>query len=128
MPPLYAIAYRFATMLPSVATPGTFQIHPTLAAGDVLVGVDSASLVAITTLPTVTTGSPVVWVDLSAAEMTGTNIVVYYHDVAGNEWLDGFTPLQTQRTTTDMIWDWLQQSSVRPDVFRPRQDPLRLRR
>lgn len=94
----------YITGLPSVATPGTFQVNPTIAAGDVKVITDGGASANITTLPTVTpAGGTFVKISLSATEMNGDNVTVLFHDAAGGEWLDMGVNIQTSAYQIDDI-------------------------
>jgi len=95
-PPTSGVEYIFYTVLPSVASPGTFQVNPTLAAGDVKVSTDGGAFGNIASLPTVTPAAGrQVKVTVSASEMTGDSISVLFIDAAGNEWSPAFIPIQT---------------------------------
>jgi hypothetical protein len=101
-PPKRATAYIIYVGLESVATAGTFQSNPTLAAGDFKVSIDGGSLTNLTTLPTVTpAGGKMVKISLSSSEMTGDNITVVCSDAAGSEWKDLFINLATVTNQND---------------------------
>jgi len=101
-PPKRATAYIIYIALESVATAGTFQSNPTLAAGDFKVSLDGGSLVNLTTLPTVTPASgKTVKISLSSAEMTADNVTIVCSDAAGNEWKDLVISLATVANQND---------------------------
>lgn len=86
--PTASAEYIFYISLVSQST-GLFQASPTLASGDFKVSMDGAALANLTTLPTNTpSGSVMVKVTLSAAEMAGANITVVCRDAAGAQWTD----------------------------------------
>ena len=89
-------AFICYTSLTSQANTKVFQVNPTIAAGDFQVSIDGGAFTDLTTLPVVTpSGSSTVKISLSAAEMTGDNIVVRAVDQAGSEWCDQLIPLPT---------------------------------
>lgn len=95
-------AFVFYVSLVSQSDTKTMQTNPTLAAGDVKVSIDGGALANLTTLPTVTpTGSAMVKVSLSAAEMNGDNITVVFKDAAGAEWADLTVNIQTTANQID---------------------------
>ena len=68
-----------------------------LAAGDFQISIDGGAFANLATLPTVTpAGGRAVKISLSAAEMTGDNIVVQAVDAAGAEWCDLFIDIETK--------------------------------
>ena len=85
--PHKGIPYQFYTPLVAQDDPTTFQVNPTIAAGDFKVSKDGGALVNLSTLPTVApAGSRLVQIDLSASEMDADKVVVQGLDVAGDEW------------------------------------------
>lgn len=85
--PKYGVAYTVSRSLYSVASPGEFQVNPTLAVGDVKIRKDSGAFVNITTLPTVNPpGSDTIDIVFSAAEMQAGRMGLALTDQAGNEW------------------------------------------
>jgi hypothetical protein len=104
VPPRRATAFVCYVGLTSQADLKLCQVNPTLAAGDVKVSLDGGALANLATLPAVTpAGSKVVKVDLSAAEMTGDNIVVVFSDAAGSEWCDLVLSMQPSARQIDDI-------------------------
>lgn len=94
--PLRNVAFEFYMSLVSQANTKIFQANPTLAAGDFTISIDGGTAANLATLPTVTPAAGKrIRVQLSAAEMTGSNIVVTGSDVAGAEWCDATISLQT---------------------------------
>lgn len=71
-----------------MGTSGTFQVNPTLAAGDVQVNGDGGSFANIATLPTAIDAGATLTVALAQAEMNFNRIAVRFHDVAGAQWCD----------------------------------------
>lgn len=69
---------------------GTFQVNPTIAAGDFKVDLDGAGLNNLATLPTVSpAGSALVQISLSAAEMNGNVVtVVGVTQATPKQWAD----------------------------------------
>lgn len=95
-PPVYAAAWHFFISLISQADTNIFQANPTLAAGDVKVSIDGGSLNNLATLPSATpAASKLLRVDLSAAEMTGNQIMVLFSDAADSEWQDAMVMIST---------------------------------
>lgn len=89
MPPTINATYSFYISLVSQSDTDTFQSNPTLAAGDIKVSIDGGALNNVTTLPVVTpAASKLVKVELSAAEMNGSQIMVLFSDASGSEWQD----------------------------------------
>lgn len=84
------------------ANAGLFKASPTLAAGDFKVSIDGGALTNLATLPTNTpSGSAMVKISLSAAEMNGDNITVVCKDAAGDEWYDLVLNIQTTARQVD---------------------------
>ncbi len=95
-PPKNAVAYITYVGLIDQSDTRLLQVNPTLAAGDVKVSIDGGTFNDLATLPVVTPAAGrSVKVALSAAEMTGDNITVVFHDAAGAEWCDLILNLQT---------------------------------
>ncbi len=87
--PKYATSYIIYRNLLSVATPGTFQINPTIASGDFQVSKDGGTFANMTNLPAVTpSGSRQVKFIFTATEMTAGVLTLQGIDLAGNEWGD----------------------------------------
>lgn len=85
--PKKGVAYIFSRALYSTASPGDFQVNPTIAAGDFKVSKDNGALVNLTNLPTVApAGGVLVQFSLTAIEMTADRYDVVGIDQAGNEW------------------------------------------
>lgn len=93
--PKNGVAYIFYGCLVSQADTKLFKSAPTLAAGDFKVSIDGGAFANLTTLPTNTPGTFSVKFSLSAAEMTGDNILVVASDAAGAEWCDQCWNIQT---------------------------------
>lgn len=104
-PPLKNTAFTFYTSLISQSAGTTFQVDPTLEAGDVKVSIDGGTFTNLTTLPTVVpSGSKNIEVTLTSDEMNGDNIVVVFSDVADNEWSDQSVSIQTTLHQFDDIY------------------------
>ena len=93
--PKNAVAYIYYGCLVSQADTKLFKSVPTIAAGDFKVSIDGGAFANLATLPTNTPGTFSVKFSLSAAEMTGDNILVVANDVAGAEWCDQSWNIQT---------------------------------
>ena len=93
--PKSGVAYIFYGCLVSQADTKLFKSGPTLAAGDFKVSIDGGAFANLATLPTNTPGTFAVKFSLSAAEMTGDNILIVASDVAGAEWCDQCWNIQT---------------------------------
>ena len=95
--PIKARAYTFNVGLVDAAAVTKLKASPTLAAGDFKISIDGGAFANLATLPTVTPAGGVgVKISLSAAEMTGDNIVIACIDAAGAEWCDQMIELCTQ--------------------------------
>lgn len=97
-PPKSGEDFIFYAPLASMATPGSFQSNPTIAAGDFKVSTDGGALANLGTLPAVTPASSI-WVKftLSAGEMTGANVSVQGIDQTTlKEWADFAVNIVTQ--------------------------------
>ena len=85
--PKKGVAYTFSMSLVDTANPAFFKVNPTIGAGDFQVSKDNGTFVNMATLPVVTpTGSILVLVSLSAAEMTANKLTIRALDAAGGEW------------------------------------------
>ena len=95
-------AYVFYIGLASQADPRSFQVSPTLAAGDVKVATDDGAPGNITVLPVVDADfTKRVKVSLSAGEMNGDNITIVFSDALGAEWCDLIVNIQTVANQLD---------------------------
>lgn len=104
VPPKRATELICVLGLPSRATPGDFQVDPTIEAGDVLVSKDGGDYAPITDLPVVApAGGSLVQVTLSADEMDAAITTVQFKDVSGNEWSMAIIPLYTVAQQLDDI-------------------------
>ena len=90
VPPLAGVAYSHEIVLWQYADPKLIQTSPTLAAGDFLVFKDGILDGNIDALPAEIASGALV-LTLSIAEMTGVTgrVFVKWHDVAGQQWIDG---------------------------------------
>lgn len=101
-PPKKGAAFTFYVGLVARASRPQLQAAPTLAAGDFQVSIDGGGFNNLATLPTVTPAAgKAVQISLSAAEMTGDNIVVMCSDVAGAQWDDLMICIQTTARQID---------------------------
>jgi len=98
-PPTNGEAFEFPFALESYASPGTFQVNPTLAAGDVTIVKDfgTGTPANIATLPTVLNASwPTIKVALSATEMTADTVAILFKDqTAPPEWAEILVSIPT---------------------------------
>ncbi len=104
VPPKKNTAFEFYVFLTSQADVKLIQTNPTLAAGDVKVSIDGGAFANPTTLPAVTPAAGKgVKVSLSASEMNGDNIIVYFSDAAGAEWCDLGIVINTSTQQIDAL-------------------------
>lgn len=104
--PVQGEAYVFYVPLADRADPSLFVDDPTIVAGDFQVSIDGGALANLTTLPAAEpTGSNLVRVDLSAAEMGGAKINVVAIDAAGEEWEQVDITLDVPMFSIDTIGD-----------------------
>src|SRR2546423_12550622 len=102
--PKKGVAYTFTRGLFSTASPGNFQVNPTIAVGDFKISKDGGAYANLTNLPTVTpAGSVSVQFVLTAPEMTADSVVVVGIDQAGGEWGDLLECFDTTTQTLDDI-------------------------
>lgn len=88
--PQRGIAYAFRIALLDTLNPGRIKKTPTIAAGDFKVSIDNGVPANLTTLPVETpAASGCITVSLSASEMTGDKILVFWSDPQF-EWGDGY--------------------------------------
>lgn len=89
-PPVRGEEFKVRIALPSFSSPGSFQVNPTIASGDIKVDIDGAGLNDLDTLPSVDpAGSRLVLIELSATEMDGDVITVQCVDqTSPKEWAD----------------------------------------
>lgn len=92
--PVKARAYAFTVGLVDSATTTKLKAAPTLSAGNFQVSIDGGAFANLATLPTVTpSGGVAVKIALSAAEMTGDNIVIF---CTGIGWCDQLIDIETK--------------------------------
>ncbi len=96
-------AYSFSMSLVSQSNTQSFQLHPTLASGDIKVKIDAGSYSNITTLPTSTSAQPDFDVALTSSEMNGDDIKVWFKDQSGGEWCEVVVSIQTTTTPIEDI-------------------------
>jgi len=89
-PPVKNEEFKCRISLEDIASPGSFKVNPTLAAGDFKVDKDGAGLTNLATLPTVSpAGSRLVEVVLSASEMNADVVTLQCVDqTTPKEWGD----------------------------------------
>lgn len=102
-------AYTFYLTLADSASPSSFKVNPTIAAGDFKISKDGGALVNLATLPVVEpAGSVMVKISLSATEMDADKVNVVGIDVAGAEWNDVAKIFDVQSdldNLADAVWD-----------------------
>lgn len=89
-PPVKGEDFILYVALESVASPGSFQANPTIAAGDWQVSKDGGALANLATLPSVApAGSIWLKLTLSTTEMDADNVQIQGIDqTATKEWAD----------------------------------------
>lgn len=87
-PPLKNTAYTFDMSVFSQADPTALKSAPTIAAGDFKISTDGSALANLTNLPTAS--GVMITIVLTAAEMNGDRIFIYWQDAAGAEWISGY--------------------------------------
>lgn len=104
--PVSGVAYSFTIQLVDSADPASFKASPTIAAGDFQVSIDGGALANLTNLPVNSpSGSVLVDVNLTAAEMTGAKINVVGIDVAGAEWEDIVIDIDVPEGSVESVLD-----------------------
>lgn len=90
----WGVAFDYTICLPDYAEPKDFQATVTFAAGDVQISQDGGSFINITALPThVEAGC---WdQNVSAAEMQGDRVDIYYVDTATKVFIDSHIAINT---------------------------------
>lgn len=121
--PVNGTAYTFYIYLQSMANPGSFQIDPTLAAGDFQISKDGGAFSNLTTLPDAEpNGTAAVRVQLSSGEMTADNVTIRGVDqTSPKEWADYAINIQPQAagplTAAAVVDEWETQSQADPTGF-----------
>lgn len=96
--------YSFYVALVSQADPATFQLDPTIEAGDFQLSRDGGGLIDLFTLPVVDpAGSFLVRINLSAIEMDGEKLNVVAVDQAGAEWDEMFSFIDIPVGSTESL-------------------------
>ena len=84
----------------SQALPGTFQVNPTIAAGDFQLSQDGGAFANPSTLPAVSpAGGCQIEVQLSAVETYADHLGILGSDLAGVEWCDVYVSIYTDTET-----------------------------
>lgn len=101
--PKSGVAFTFDVNLVDASARPSFRANPTLAVGDVTVSTDEGAFANMTTLPTVTPAAGTnVKGALSAAEMTGSRVVIRFIDqTVPKEWDDRIVSIYTTVVTVD---------------------------
>jgi len=87
--PKKGVPYTLSRALLSQASPGSFQVNPTIAAGDFQISKDGGAFANLTNLPFVLpAGSRWVQFVLTATEMNADRVTIQGIDQAGAEWGD----------------------------------------
>ena len=87
--PITAEPFQMYVTLTNINDPRFFVEDPTIVAGDFQVSIDGGALGNLTNLPIVDpAGSKLVLVNLTAAEMTGSDISIVASDQDATEWED----------------------------------------
>lgn len=111
--PVSGVAYSFTIQLVDSANPADFKASPTIAVGDFQVSIDGGALANLTNLPTNSpSGSVLVDINLTAAEMTGAKISVVGIDVAGVEWEDIVVNIDVPAGSVESVLDILEGDHV----------------
>lgn len=114
MPPKRGVAYQFTRTLYSLASPGSFQINPTIASGDFKLSKNNGTITNLTNPPVVSpAGSVLVLFSLTATEMTSDRIDIIGVDQAGDEW----GPYHESIETTVQVIDDLPTATVNADTL-----------
>src|SRR5216683_3832282 len=104
--PKKGVAYTLDRSVYSIATPGSLQVNPTIAAGDWQISKDGGSFAPLANLPTVVpAGSIQIQFVLNPTEMTGDRITLWGKDQAGNEWNEYFESFDTTAITIEDVPD-----------------------
>ena len=87
--PVNGVAYIVPPFGLDSAGGGSFQVSPTIEAGDFTISKDFGSFANLATLPSVSpSGSSSIKIELSATEMTADKIRILGVDASGAEWND----------------------------------------
>lgn len=108
-------AFTFYVALAGTADPDTFQVNPTLAAGDAVASTAGGAFGNLATLPDVDpAGGRAVRIQLSAGEMNGAQVVVLLEDTTvGEEWV----PIAITITTRTVDVDDLVRSTTPANTY-----------
>lgn len=89
-PPVKGEDFIYYDTVASMADPGSFQLNPTIAAGDFQVSKDGGAFANLATLPAVTPASGrAIKFTLSSTEMNADNIIIVGVDQTNpKEWAD----------------------------------------
>lgn len=104
--PLKNTEYIFYIVLVDSNNLNEFKSNPTITAGDFQVSTDGGALNNLDTLPSVApSGSEIVKITLSAAEMNGGKVNVIGKDAAGGEWQSVFIPIDIPTGNSETLTD-----------------------
>lgn len=109
VPPARGVAFAFPNALVSQGDTDVFQKTVTLAAGDIQVSKDGAQFVNLATFPPAEldlasgADSGVLWIQLTAAEMTADCVTVLFNDAAGAQWQDSLVTIYTTDNTLNTL-------------------------
>ena len=107
LPPVKGAAFSFPIALVSQSDTDAFKETVTLAAGDIQVSKDGGAFANLATFPpseldlASTADSGVLWVTLTATEMTADVVTVLLRDAAGAEWQSALVTIYTAAQTLD---------------------------
>lgn len=111
--------YVFHVALLSMATPGSYQVNPTLASGDVKISKDGGALANLNTLPSVEPASSIwVKVTLSQSEANADECMIQFIDqTATKEWTDlAIVVLTAARNVEDLAFPTISGRSIDVDA------------
>ena len=109
LPPVRGVAFSFPVMLVKQSDVNRFQETVTLAAGDIQVSKDGGHFANLATFPpgelqlASNANSGMLWVTLTAAEMTADVVTVLFRDANGAEWQSKMMVIYTSGQTLDAI-------------------------
>jgi len=84
------------------AAGGTIQSNPAIAGADFQRSIDGGAFAQMDSLPTNTRNDNNITIALSAAELAGDGLLIWWADAAGAEWLPGFLSIVTYDPTAGL--------------------------